>query len=156
MDQGGELLKFPGFGWSNWSRSNRGGTRQCHAEIISTRDLQRAVDFVSGVVPWTQNRFAETIRPENLRTVWMLHFFNVFAYIIYIYMDILCLHSTPTYTKPSQVMLRYLSRSISFVHLPKLHAAMPTLADLQSPRCLLRFRHWALLTVCFWVAIRKA
>lgn len=31
-------------------RSNRGGTRQCHAEIISTRDLQRAVDFVSGVV----------------------------------------------------------------------------------------------------------
>ena len=73
------------FGWSNWSRSNRGGTRQCHAEIISTRDLQRAVDFVSGVVPWTQNRFAETIRPENLRTVWMLHFFNVFAYIIYIY-----------------------------------------------------------------------
>ena len=33
-------------------RSNRGGTRQCHAEVISTRDLQRAVDFVSGVVPW--------------------------------------------------------------------------------------------------------
>jgi len=31
-------------------RSNRGGTRQCHAEVISTRDLQRAVDFVSGVV----------------------------------------------------------------------------------------------------------
>ena len=56
---GGELLKFPGFGWSNWNRSNRGGTRQCHAEIISTRDLQRAVDFVSGVVSWTQNRFAE-------------------------------------------------------------------------------------------------
>ena len=71
-------------------------------------------------------------------------------------MDILCLHFTSTYTKPWQVMLRYLSRSISFVHSPKLHAAMPTLPDLQSPRCLLRFRHWALLTVCFWVAIRKA
>mmetsp|Transcript_64960 Transcript_64960/g.152851 ORF Transcript_64960/g.152851 Transcript_64960/m.152851 type:complete len:546 (-) Transcript_64960:49-1686(-) len=31
-------------------RSNRGGTRRCHAEEISTRDLQKAVDFVSGVV----------------------------------------------------------------------------------------------------------
>jgi len=31
-------------------RSNRGGTRRCHEEVISTRDLQKAVDFVSGVV----------------------------------------------------------------------------------------------------------
>eukprot|EP00439_Symbiodinium_sp_Y106_P056903 s828_g8.t1 len=30
--------------------SNRGGTRRCHEEVISTRDLQKAVDFVSGVV----------------------------------------------------------------------------------------------------------
>lgn len=42
----------PHMGWDVCRRSNRGGTRQCHAEVISTRDLQRAVDFVSGVVPW--------------------------------------------------------------------------------------------------------
>eukprot|EP00931_Biecheleriopsis_adriatica_P049893 TRINITY_DN28871_c0_g1_i1.p1 TRINITY_DN28871_c0_g1~~TRINITY_DN28871_c0_g1_i1.p1 ORF type:complete len:468 (-),score=108.75 TRINITY_DN28871_c0_g1_i1:29-1258(-) len=40
-------------GWGKqWFRyrTNRGGTNRCHAEVISTRDLQRAVDFVSGVV----------------------------------------------------------------------------------------------------------
>ena len=37
-------------------RSNRGGTRRCHEEVISTRDLQKAVDFVSGVAACLHRR----------------------------------------------------------------------------------------------------
>ena len=42
-------------------RSNRGGTRRCHEEVISTRDLQKAVDFVSGVAAWLASLVGESL-----------------------------------------------------------------------------------------------
>mmetsp|Transcript_30299 Transcript_30299/g.96863 ORF Transcript_30299/g.96863 Transcript_30299/m.96863 type:complete len:609 (-) Transcript_30299:117-1943(-) len=52
-------------GWGKqWFRyrSNKGGTRDCHADVISSRDLQRTVRFVSRVVDMEVTRLGSPLR----------------------------------------------------------------------------------------------